>query len=72
VHDSFATLPCHADELREILLRELRTMYENIDPLQDIYDRTRVALGPTNRTWPILPSRGSLDLSQVNGPYAFS
>jgi DNA-directed RNA polymerase len=72
VHDSFATLPCHADELREILLRELRTMYENINPLQDIYDRARVALGPANRTWPILPSRGSLDLSQVTGPYAFS
>ena len=72
VHDSFGTLACHVDELREILLRELRAMYENIDPLQDIYDRARVALGPTNRTWPILPSRGSLDLSQVNGPYAFS
>jgi DNA-directed RNA polymerase, mitochondrial len=72
VHDSFATLPCHVDELREILLRELRTMYENINPLQDVYDRARVALGPANRTWPILPSRGSLDLSQVTGPYAFS
>jgi DNA-directed RNA polymerase len=72
VHDCFGTLACHVDELRKILLRELRGMYENIDPLQDIYDRVRVALGPTNRTWPILPSRGSLDLSQVNGPYAFS
>jgi DNA-directed RNA polymerase len=72
VHDCFGTLACHVDELREILLRELRAMYENIDPLQDIYDRARVALGPMNRTWPIVPSRGSLDLGQVNGPYAFS
>jgi Autographiviridae RNA polymerase len=72
VHDCFGTLACHVDELREILLRELRAMYENIDPLQNIYDRARVALGPMNRTWPILPSRGSLDLSRVTGPYAFS
>jgi DNA-dependent RNA polymerase len=33
VHDSFNTLPCYADRLREILLEELRNMYAGYEPL---------------------------------------
>src|SRR5262245_30950618 len=33
VHDSFNTLPCYADRLREILLEELRNMYTRYQAL---------------------------------------
>jgi DNA-directed RNA polymerase len=33
IHDSFNTLPCYADRLREILLEELRNMYAGYQPL---------------------------------------
>jgi DNA-directed RNA polymerase, mitochondrial len=70
VHDSFATLACHAEELREILLRELRGMYEDRNPLQEIYDYARSVAGP--KGLPSVPPLKSLDLDQVTGPYAFS
>ena len=53
VHDSFATLACHADKLREILLRELRKMYTDHDWLAE--------LGP-NR-----PPLGNLRIEDVRG-----
>jgi hypothetical protein len=57
VHDSYGTLPCHIDALRDILLRELRKMYEH-DWL--------TGLGPNP------PPRGDLRLEEVTGRYAFS
>jgi DNA-dependent RNA polymerase len=56
VHDSFATLPCYADKLREILLREMRKMHAR-DWLAE--------LGP-NR-----PPPGDLRIEDVRGRYAF-
>jgi hypothetical protein len=69
VHDSFAVLPCHADGLREILMRELRAMYVNNDPLADL---RASALRAHNEPLPDVPSPGTLDIDDVNGRYAFA
>jgi DNA-directed RNA polymerase, mitochondrial len=68
VHDCFATLGCHVDDLREIWLEELRKMYGRENLLQEIYDDARKALGP-NATLPLIPKRGTLSLKKLNGRY---
>jgi DNA-dependent RNA polymerase len=70
VHDSFATLPCHADKMREILLRELRDMYRDRNLLQEIHDYASHELPAA--TLPPVPAPRGLDLDQVTGPYAFA
>jgi Autographiviridae RNA polymerase len=57
VHDSFNTLPCYADRLREILLEELRNMYAGYEGL----------MPPGGYA-----TSGDLDLDEVRGEYAFS
>jgi DNA-directed RNA polymerase len=71
VHDCFGTLGCHVDKMREIWLRELRTMYRNENILQELYDDARAKLGP-KAVLPNVPKRGDLKLEDVNGPYALS
>jgi hypothetical protein len=71
VHDSFGTLGCYTDKLREIWLRDLRTLYENENVLQELYDDARAKLGP-KAALPTIPERGKLNLDYVSGPYALA
>jgi hypothetical protein len=48
------------------LLGELRGMYENRNPLQEVHDYARSVIGP--KELPSAPLIGSLDLEQVTGP----
>jgi DNA-directed RNA polymerase len=71
VHDNFTTLAPYADRLNEILRQELKRMYAEHDPLQQIHDYVRASAW--SQMVPKLPSRGDYDLERIlNTPYAFA
>jgi Autographiviridae RNA polymerase len=72
VHDSFAVLPSRAKRLHEIQRRELVSLYENNDPLEELRENAARALGSDEKL-PKLPDRGNFDIRQVvKADYAFS
>lgn len=74
VHDSFGCLPSRADAFRRIILEEFVAMYTEHDPLAEVLARAHEQITDANRhRLPELPTKGSLDLSEVlKSDYAFA
>lgn len=67
IHDSFGTTAANADKLAKIIREQFVGMYENHDPLHDLWtNATRMGLDV-----PPPPAKGSLDLQEVHNSLYF-
>lgn len=74
IHDSFSCLPSDMEEFAAIVKSTFVELYENWDPLQDLYDRVIAAL-PENKRSKVQPPpmRGDLQLrNTAESLYAFA
>jgi DNA-directed RNA polymerase len=74
IHDSFACLPSDMEQFSNIVRYTLVDLYENWDPLQDLYDRCMAQLPEKlQKKLPPPPSKGNLDLERTRESlYAFA
>jgi DNA-directed RNA polymerase len=74
IHDSFSCLPSDMEDFSKIVKQTFVELYENWDPLQDMYDRVVASLPENKRSKvPPPPQRGDLVLSNTSeSKYAFA
>ena len=72
IHDSYGTHAADTEALALTLRQAFVNMYENHDPLRDLYEETQRRIGDLEQL-PEPPARGTLDLKQVlNSEYFFA
>lgn len=64
IHDSFGTTAAKTELLSKTIRSSFVDLYENNDPLQDLYERTLARL-PSGVDLPLPPAKGDLDIRQV-------
>lgn len=70
IHDSFGTHAQDVERFSQIIREQFVRMYQNYDPLEDIYRGAKAVLGETIDP---PPERGNLDLTEVlESPYFFA
>lgn len=74
IHDSFGTMPADTDTMFATVRETFVAMYENHDPLLDLYVSVDADLSEEGRAkLPVPPKKGDLELSAVLGSlYAFA
>ena len=74
IHDSFGVHPCDVQELRNVLLNEIVSLYDTHCPFTVIDAYARKVLPPEqHKLIPKIPKKGSLNLRAIRrSPYAFN
>lgn len=71
VHDDFGTHACDIDNFRDIIREQFVSMYQQHDPLQDLYESCSIVIN--QGLLDNIPDRGDLDIKDVlRSEYFFS